>query len=104
MRSWVAATWVWLISPSSPSVLSQVMSQWAVAVSEYLQSLSLLEVFVYRCPQSGESLTPTDFAYGVPGPLQRTILPSPIVQSIAVTCALAVTVNPGTLAERSIGP
>src|SRR5689334_2418412 len=62
------------------------------------------DVVLYRCPQSGESLTPEDLSYGVPAPSQRTVLPSPKVQSTAFTCPVAVTDNPGTLADRTMGP
>src|SRR4051812_31493127 len=80
------------------------MSHCAVAVTGYLQLASSRDVFLYRCPQSGESLTPIDVSYGVPGPSQRMMFPSPIDQLIAFTRAVAVTLNPGTLALRSIGP
>src|SRR5262245_60381462 len=76
----------------------------AVAVTGYLQFGNLCEVFLYRCPQSGESLIPIATSYGVPGPSHRTVFPSPSDQSTAFTRAVAVTDNPGTLALRTIGP
>ncbi len=104
MRSWVAACWVMAICPVSPNVLCQVISHCATAVTGYLQFANFSDVFTYRCPHVGEPFTPIDLSYGVPGPSHRTVLPSPIDQLIAFTSAVTVTVKPGTLALRTIGP
>lgn len=80
------------------------MSHRAVAPTLYWQSFWSREVFRYKYPQSGDGLIPNDFWYAVPAPSHRTVFPSPILQSTAFTCAVAVTVNPGTLASRLIGP
>src|SRR4051794_35588758 len=100
MRSWVAACSVIEICPVSPTVLRQVISHRAVAPTLYLQPAPSREVFRYKYPESGDALIPNDFWDAVPAPSHRTVFPSPILQSTAVTFAVAVTVNPDTLASR----
>jgi hypothetical protein len=92
------------ICPVSPNVLCHVMSHCAVAVTGYTHFDNSRDDFLYRCPQSGESFTPMALSYGVPAPSHRIVFPSPIDQLTTFTCAVAVTVRPGTLADLSIGP
>jgi hypothetical protein len=56
------------------------------------------------CPQSGElALGSLPALNGVPGPVQVTVLPSPIDQDTDVGLATAVTDTPGTDAVAEIG-
>ncbi|MEU2469262.1 hypothetical protein ACN6LF_000831 [[Kitasatospora] papulosa] len=49
-------------------------------------------------------MTSLDFLYGVPGPWQVTLAPSPIAHRTRVTFAVAVTVTPPAVAEADTGP
>ncbi|WLQ69362.1 hypothetical protein [Streptomyces glycanivorans] len=49
-------------------------------------------------------VTSCDFLYGVPGPWQMTVAPSPIAHRTLVTFAVAVTVTPPAVAVAVAGP
>lgn len=83
----------------------QVTVQWTVAVTGNSCLACVADEVRYVWPQSGDdAFGSLPARYGVPAPVQVTVLPSPMDHDTDAGVAVAVTDTPGTDAVADTGP